>query len=593
MFENRNYAFAGAFVDELARSGLHHVCICPGSRSSPLAISFARHPEIKKWVHLDERSAAFFALGIAKALGEPVAVVCTSGTAAANLHPAVIEAHYSFIPLILLTSDRPPELVEWGANQTIQQSRIFGVHAKWAVDVAPPEATSSLLRYVRVLACRVLATAGGRPAGPVHVNFPFRDPLAPEDVPQDFPLTSEQKDREAWQGRSDGSPFLRASEGTVSPDPAVIRSLASELGRVERGILVCGPQSCRSFADAVASLARSLGYPLLADPLSQARCGPHDASLVIDNYDLFLRDEELAARLAPQVVLRFGATPTSKPLNRYLERHKNVRHLLVGDLGWHDASHLASGVIRSDATSFCRELTSAVELGPRTSTWLEEWCALHLRTRQAIETTLGEMEELFEGKVFREVAALLPEGATLFAGNSMPVRDMDAFLPVASNRVRCMGNRGASGIDGVVSTAMGASAVLEGPVVLVLGDLSLYHDMNGLFAAKRHNLHATIIVINNDGGGVFSFLPQARYPEFFEEYLGTPHGLEFRSAAEMYGLDYAKVDSWGELREAASRSISSSGTAIIEVPGDRARNVELHHRVWSAVSEALRADVKG
>ncbi|MFQ5872391.1 MAG: thiamine pyrophosphate-dependent enzyme, partial [Dehalococcoidia bacterium] len=277
----------------------------------------------------------------------------------------------------------------------------------------------------------------------------------------------------------------------------------------------------------------------------------------------------------------------------YLERHRAARHILVKDAGWPDPSHLATDVVNAESARLCEELKSAIGKSPEASPWLEEWLDIRGRTKGAIDTSLGEMDELFEGKVFAELADLLPEESILFAGNSMPVRDMDAFFPSASKPVKCMANRGASGIDGVVSTALGVSAVSDRPVVLVLGDLSLYHDMNGLLAAKRHNLRATIIVLNNNGGGIFSFLPQAEHSDVFEEYFGTPHGLEFRSAAEMYGLSYAKVSSWGELREAFLRSSSSPGTTIIEVPGDRARNVELHRRVWASVFDVLRTKVKG
>ena len=590
--ENRNYLFAGAFVDELVRSGLRHVCICPGSRSSPLTISFARNSPVKTWVHLDERSAGFFALGMAKALSEPVALVCTSGTAAANLFPAVVEARYSCTPLLVLTSDRPPELLGWGASQTILQSRMYGVHAKWTLDLPAPEITADLLRYVRATACRAFATAAARPAGPVHINLPFRDPLAPEEVPQDMALGSSEEDPVAWSGRPDGSPFLQASVDPMPTGVGDIEALTSELRGIERGIIVCGPQWAQGFPNAVTCLARVLGYPVLADPLSQVRCGQQHLESVIDNYDIFLRDIELVTHLVPEVVLRFGATPISKPLAQFLERHRSVRHILVKDAGWHDPSHLASEAIDADPTRFCRELTSKIDAKSPSTAWLEEWRSIRCYTKDAVEKSLRDTTELFEGKVFSKLSGLLPEKAVLFAGNSMPIRDMDAFLPTTTKSVWCMANRGASGIDGVVSTALGVSAVADNAVVLVLGDLSLYHDMNGLYAAKRHNLRATIIVLNNDGGGVFSFLPQARYPEVFEEYFGTPHGMNFKAAAQMYGLGYSKVQSWDEFRQSVSRGLSASATTIVEVPGNRAKNVELHRCVWSTASEALRAGVK-
>ncbi len=599
-FENRNYAFAGALVEELARSGLRHVCVCPGSRSTPVAISFARERRIRKWHHLDERSASFFALGMAQALEEPVAVVCTSGTAGANFYPAVIEARYAAVPLILITADRPPELWEWGAPQTMDQTQLFGPHAKWSVAMPPPEATPELLRYVRMLGSRLYATSLASPAGPVHVNMPFREPLAPEEVPDDLRLATAEAAPESWQGRSDDRPFTQVSPGALSPQPADVDRLAAELRGVERGVVVCGPQRSPAFPPLVAAVASQLGYPVLADPLSQVRAGPHRRDVVVDSYDLFLRHRQLAEALEPQVVLRFGAVPTSKPLTTYLEQHRRARHVLVASEGWSDPSHLSAEVVHADPVLFCEALSQALRRGldgggspkatgtpqeglGKPSGWLERWLGVGRLAREATDTQLHEMEELFEGKLFAELAPLLPNGAALFAGNSMPVRDMDTFLPSIGTSVRCASNRGVNGIDGVVSSALGFGGAWTGRLVLVLGDLSFCHDMNGLLAARRYGLDATIIVVNNDGGGIFSFLPQAAYPDVFEEYFGTPHGLEFGPAAQLYGLSYTKVTSWQEFRSAVSASLSAGGTAIVEVPGDRRRNVELHKQVSRAV----------
>ena len=542
--ENRNYAFAGALVEELARSGLRHACICPGSRSTPVAISFARQSQIKKWLHLDERSASFFALGMAQALEMPVAVVCTSGTAAANFFPAVIEARYAAVPLIVITTDRPPELWEWGAPQTMDQTRLFGLHAKWSVAMPPPEATPELLRYVRMLASRVVATSLASPAGPVHVNIPFREPLTPEEVPDDLQLAAAQQAPELWQGRRDHQPFTQVMPGALSLDDDTVERLAAQLQREERGIIVCGPQRSASFPALATAVASRLGFPLLSDPLSQVRAGHHDREPVVDNYDLFLRDPRLADTLSPEVVVRFGAAPTSKPLTTYLERHRQARHLLVAADGWSDPSHLSTDMVQADPGLFCEALLKELRRGlvstslkpamgtpsavgrgpgePSSTAWLQRWLTVCSLAREATDTQLQEMEELFEGKVFSELAALLPDGAAIFAGNSMPVRDMDTFFPCIGKSVRCLSNRGVNGIDGVVSSALGFSSEWPGRLVLVLGDLSFYHDMNGLLAARRYGLNATIIVVNNDGGGIFSFLPQAAYPEVFEEYFGTP-----------------------------------------------------------------------
>ena len=592
LFENRNYAFAGAFVDELARCGLRHVCVCPGSRSSPLTISFARNPNIKTWVHLDERSASFFALGMAHALGEPVALVCTSGTAAANFYPAVVEAHYSSAPLLVLTADRPPELLEWGALQTIDQNRLYGTHAKWSVRMPTPEVTTSIMAFVRSTACRVFATALSSPAGPVHVNFPFREPLEPVEVHGDLPQGVDDQTDEALHGRGNGHPFIQVSTSQRRSSLGDMERLASDLASAEQGIIVCGPQPDPALSEAVSALAHRLNYPILADPLSQVRCGPHDRTMVIDCYDAFLRDSDLAASLAPEVVLRFGALPISKSLGQYLERHHRARQILVdGVNGWNDPLHVASEVLHMDPVLFCTGM--AVGRESDSSTWASRWRQVAEATKAAMQRVLGEFREMFEGGVFTELEPLLPEDVILFVGNSMPIRDLDTFFPSTTKRIHFMANRGASGIDGVLSSALGAAAGSLKRLVLVVGDISFYHDMNGLRAAQAYGLDATIIVINNDGGGIFSFLPQAAYEDVFETYFGTPHGLKFQAAAELYGLKYQKTEDWGKFREATARSISTSGTSIIEIPGDRALNVTLHSRVWEAVVTAVHAGVGG
>lgn len=583
-YENRNYAFAETFVEELARTGLRHVCICPGSRSTPAAIAFARHAGIKKWHHLDERSASFFALGIAKAQGEPVAVLSTSGTAGANFHPAVIEARYGGVPLIAITADRPPELWEWGTPQTMDQTNLYGNHVKWSVTMPPPEATPELVRYVRALAARVYATAAETPAGPIHVNMPFRDPLPPQEVPADQQLLME----DASLGVDSNTPYTRVSSGTVAPDSAAMQRIAGELSGAERGVIVCGPQLPASLASSIVALAERLGYPVLADPLSQVRTGQHGLSHVIDTYDLFLRDPSLTEAVAPEVVLRFGAWPTNRPLMSFLESHRSARHVQIGINGWSDPAHLNTDIVRADPALACEALLAGLPSTERDSQWLQRWQALRDATRTAIQAHLPGVGELFEGKLFAELAALLPEGAALFAGNSMPVRDMDTYFPAIPNAVRFESNRGVNGIDGVVSTALGFGATWPGRLVLVIGDISFYHDMNGLLAAQRYGIDATVIVINNDGGAIFSFLPQHNYPEHFEELFGTPHGLTFKPAADLYGLSYAKASSWDEFKAAVTASFSVEGTSIIEVQGDRERNLALHGEVSEAVLATVR-----
>ena len=576
--ENRNYAIAGSLVAGLAVSGLKDVVICPGSRSGPLAVSFARCEAIKTWIHLDERSAGYFALGMAKGSRGAVVVLTTSGTAAANLLPAMIEARLTSIPLIVITADRPPELIDWGANQTIKQTGIYGSHVKWNVDLPVPEVGVDLSGYASAVGRRAYATAVGYPSGPVHLNVPLREPLAP------VVIEGEEADVAGGEGLSDGV------TGAGTPDGwDVGGQLGVRVRGVERGIIVCGPQDKPGLGEGVSAVAQSLGYPILADSLSQIRFGKHDRSHVVAHYDLMLRDEGLWERLEPELVIRFGAWPTSKLLGRFLARAKDAKHVLVTENGWADPSHLAVDVVQADAVSFCRGVVSGVGEVRSESGWVERWVGLSRGVGEGVGKYMSGVEELFEGKVFCELAKRLPEEAILFAGNSMPVRDMDTFMASSGKSIRVLGNRGASGIDGVVSTALGSGAGAGVPVVAVVGDLSFFHDLTGLFMAKQREINATIVVVNNDGGGIFSFLPQAKHGDHFEEVYGTPHGLTFESAAELYGLDYTRVGGWGEFGEAVGRGVATKGTSIVEVPGSRGRNVELHREAWAVALQALRS----
>lgn len=590
------YLFTGAVVDEFARAGVHHVCLCPGSRSTPLAISFAKDSRFRLWTHLDERSAAFFALGIAKCLGMPAIVVCTSGTAAANFMPAVVEARHAGVPLLVLTADRPPELRDCGAAQTIDQIRFYGAQVKWSVEMAVPTPRDDVLRYARVTACRAVARTLEVPAGPVHLNFPFREPLVPTPAPNEQLASLSVPGRE---GREDGLPFTTYNRPVLVPDPALLNELAAELLAAPRGLIICGPLDEPDLAGPLTDLARRLGYPILADPLSGLRCGSHDTALVIDSYDMLLRDERFVSHESPHVVLRFGALSTAKPLLEYLQRRPEIRQILVARGEPQDPTLLAAQCVRADPTLLCTtllEVLSAVRNPsverPSVSTWASTWLSAAEAARTAINDAVAAMDEPFEGRIFTELTAILPSGANLFVGNSMPVRDLDTFFAKRQAPVRFLANRGANGIDGVVSSALGVAGVSDHPTVLVLGDISFYHDMNGLLAANRHRISLVVVVVHNDGGGIFSFLPQAAAGAAtdewsFEELFGTPHGLDFAHAAALYGGAYTRCAAWGEFREAVQGGITRGGLHIVEVRTDRAANVALHRRCGPLVRAAV------
>ena len=590
---NPTHVYVGAFVDELQRAGVRNVVICPGSRSTPLAMAFAAQPGMRIWMQVDERSAAYFGLGMAKRLCQPVALLCTSGTAAANFMPAVVEAKLTHVPLLVLTADRPHELRDNGAPQSIDQNRLYGTYVKWFVEVALPEATNVALRYIRTIAVRAAASVQANPAGPVHLNFPFREPLTPEPIPgQSLPPVA-QRDLVAWQGRPDNAPFVEVREAPLDVPAATTMGYLMDMVRgARRGLIIVGPNDDLALVEPIVRLARHLGYPILADPLSQLRCGDHDQVMVLSSYDAFLRIDSFIESAQPELILRFGAMPTSKPLLLYLKRYASCPLVIIdGHGGWEEPTQLASELFHANPAALCQALLDQrEEIQPSVSqAWLTTWQDADKLTRQTLQHAIQDFNELFEGRVFTELAGLLPDGATLYTGNSMPVRDLDTFFWCSEHRIRIMGNRGASGIDGVVSSALGASAGAgpNEPTVLVLGDLSFFHDLNGLLAARLYQLDLIIVLINNDGGGIFSFLPQAAYPEHFEQLYGTPTGLDFRLAVQMYGGQFQREESWEQFRKAVSQGLNTGGLHVIEIPTERTSNVKMHRQLWEVIGKTL------
>jgi 2-succinyl-5-enolpyruvyl-6-hydroxy-3-cyclohexene-1-carboxylate synthase len=551
-----------AFCDELARCGLRHACTSPGSRSTPVVLSLVREPRIRCWSHIDERCAGFFAVGAAKASGRPVALSCTSGTAAANFGPAVIEAFWARVPLIVLTADRPPELRDVGAGQTIDQLKLYGDAVKWFVEVGVHKATPERMSWIRALACRAYWTAlEGRP-GPVHLNFPLREPLVLErPLPED------------GSGRADGQPWVKRSAG-----PA-----AGSLERAElpaRGVVVAGRiERDRELGATVSEFAERAGYPLLADPLSGARHGP----AAIAHYDVLLRVERFTARMRPELVIRVGDLPTSKPLRTWLASLGEVDQLALDpEHAWQDPAATLRAVFGGDPAAALR---AAAPGTPRDPDWLADWRGADDTARAAIERALGD--ELSEPLIARRLGEWLPDSATLFVASSMPIRDVELFFGARELGPPVLSNRGANGIDGTVSSAFGAAAVSGGPVVLLIGDVALAHDIGGLLAARRLGLALVIVLLNNDGGGIFHFLPVAGETDAFEEHIATPHGLDFADAARLYGTRYVPAASVAELQRAVAGAVEGDQTTIIEVRTDREQNVELHRRVAAAVLREL------
>ena len=575
---NRNVLWARTFVDELAEAGVSAVCITPGSRSTPLTTAFDEHDDIHVFSHLDERASAFFALGRARRTGEVTPLVCTSGTAAANFHPAVIEAFQSRVPLLLLTADRPPELRDSGANQTIDQEKLYGDAVRWYKDMPEPEATDRKLRMLRTTATRALSEATGTPSGPVHLNFPFRKPLEPTPVAGDVPA---DLDTEAALGREEGGAYVDTTAGVPELDDDQLRQLAQDL-EVERGLIVAGPADAPGIDhEAVAALAHATDFPVVADPLSGLRFGGHTrVTTVLGGYDAYLDERVTDDWPDPEIVFRFGASPTSKPLRKYLAR-TDARQLVVDPAGeWREAEYAATDLVVANPSQLAWRLSQIVR-APRDPSWTERWKAAEQTHWSAVDSAVDDGES-FEGRILADVADVAPEPSTLFVSNSMPVRDVDRFGRPAARNLTVLGNRGASGIDGITSTALGAGSATTDDLTLVTGDIAYYHDLSGLLAVGRCDVDATIVVVNNDGGGIFHMLPIEDYDPPFTGQFKTPHGLDFEPTGDLFGMAFARVDVDG-FRETYAEAVTTPGTHVIEVETD----AESSHRVRESLAEQV------
>jgi 2-succinyl-5-enolpyruvyl-6-hydroxy-3-cyclohexene-1-carboxylate synthase len=568
---NSTYAPVQALVDELARCGVRHAVTCPGSRNAPLALSFAGDDRIDAVSVLDERSGGFLAIGMAKATGRPVAVTCTSGTAAANLLPAVVEAREARVPLIVLTADRPPELRDVGAGQSIDQVKLYGGAVKWFVEVGNHEPGREAAVHHRSLACRAYATAAGGRPGPVHLNFPLREPLAP--VREEASGLA----AEVWAGRSDGAPWVERREAKQVPDDGLAAELAADAaGR--NGAIVCGPAGF-DVAAPVARLAAAVDWPVLAEPTSGVRCGPHDRSRVVAHYDVLLRSERFRAGHRAELVLRIGDTPTSKPLRAWLaEADRQV----VADphAAWHEPTSAAELVVDAAPSLLCGALAERLEVdGAGDGDWLRSWLAADALVAPALDAA----PDPFEPKAYAALAGALPDGATVWVASSMPIRDVETFFPSVPTEIRFLANRGANGIDGTVSSAAGAALALGGRCHVLTGELALLHDLGGLVAARDLGAELTIVCVNNAGGGIFDFLPVSEHADAdaYERHIATPREVDLRAVAELASLAHTTARTPDEVRRAAGEP------GLVEVRTDRVDSVAWHRDVFARVDAAL------
>lgn len=566
-----NFLGAHALIDGLAGAGVTRAVISPGSRSTPLVLACEAHPAIAISVQVDERCAAFQALGLARAHDRPVLLIATSGSAPAHWYPAVIEASHSNLPLILVSADRPPELHGWGANQTTDQQRLFGSHLRAFHDPGPVSAGDDGRLFQ--LGRQAVRQALQPHPGPVQINLPLREPLLP---PQELPPAE-------IRPPVPGVP-TPVAHPRPTPDPV---QLAAALALIEGapGVIVCGASDLGTrFAEAATRLAARLRCPLLADPLSGLRFGAHDRSTLICRYDAFLGAflDTGREKLKPRWILRFGALPVSKPLLQYLEESGAPVILCDPYRQWPVAAPHTALTLVADPELLC-EAVGAHAPTPGPADWLEWFRGVERISQQRMTAETRE-DRPFEGCLIRQLLERLPDGSLLFSGNSMPIRQLDSWSGSAAKRLHIRANRGVSGIDGNLSTFIGLAEGGYPAAVALLGDLAFYHDMNGLLAAAGRDL--VIVLLNNDGGGIFGYLPQAALADY-ERYWNTATGLDFRHSAALYGLNYQRVTCQSAFPGALERALGEGGPQLIEVMIDRDFSITRHRHYRQAVAEAV------
>ena len=578
---NINRLWADLLVEELIRAGAGLFCLAPGSRSTPLVTAVAANPRADHIMHYDERGTAFYALGYGRALRRPAVWITTSGTAVANGLPAVVEASVDGVPVILLTADRPPELRDTGANQTIDQVKLFGGYVRWQFDLPSPDPSVDPA-MVLTTADQAVYRSRRMPAGPVHVNAMFREPLAPADDGHDYADYLEPLS--AWRKTSRG--YTRYANPEPVPDRTDLRALWAILRDVRRGLVVAGRLESGAQADAVRWLAERLGWPILPDVASHLRLRASSPNAA-PYYDLVLASERFREQHPVDAVLVFGSRPTSKRLGHYLAAAGPNPHVVVRESpSRFDPYHRAGQFFESDIVRFCEEMIALADGNTDADeAWLADWTRASKTAETAAEEVLGD--SLSEPSAARIISGECAEHSGLVLASSMPVRDVDTFGSAAGRGPVVTANRGASGIDGTIATAAGFAHGLRVPVTLIIGDLAMLHDLNSLALLAQCPAPVILVVFNNHGGGIFSFLPIARHEDVFERYFGTPHTLDFAKASDMFSIGYTHVTDTDALRRAYRSAIDAGDPHVIEITSDRKENLALHRRVERRLAETL------
>lgn len=582
---NINYLWANLMIEELVRNGVDHFCLSPGSRSAPLAAAVARNPKAKSFVHFDERGSAFRALGTASATRRPCAVITTSGTAAANVFPAVVEASKKKVPLIVLTADRPPELRFTGAHQTIDQVKIYGEYARWHFDLSCPT-TDIPPEFVLTTVDQAVFRAKGNPNGPVHINCMYREPLAP--VKTQSRWASYTGGIKPWQ--EGGAVYTKYAASTLKLRRSDVDDIVSKIQKIKSGIIVAGRLSTPQEQKGILRLAEKLNWPVFPDVSSGLRLGNSHKN-VIHYFDQILLSDQFKKQYRPDGILHLGGRVTSKRWYEYIGAAAPNQYIMaLSHPLRNDPLHNVTTRVQCDIASLCNALEKRV---PKRggSQFLSRLQKLNKSVHRTLEEFFARRDDLSEPQAARLITQFIPAGRALFISSSMPVREVDMYGAPDSHAVAFGSNRGASGIDGTIAAAAGFSAGLQKSATLLIGDLAFLHDLNSLAMARELKQPMVIVVINNNGVGIFSFLPVGRFNGSFEKFFGTPHHLTFGAAADLFDLNYARPGTREEFLGAYRAALKSRTSTIIEIQTDRAYNLKIHRELENKIERVVHEDL--
>ena len=595
---NKNIAWAESFVNELAAGGVKYVCISPGSRNTPLTWAFAQNKKIRKYVIIDERSSAFFALGLANRTGSPVALVCTSGTAAVEFYPAIVESYQQRIPMIICTADRPPKLRSTGTNQTINQDNLYKNHIRFFADVGLPDISVRKIISLKKTAIDALEICLYKNKGPVHINFPFRKPFEPDNFTDEINNKTNSLLTKTIYKHSQYDTEIKIT------GEKWFLNIVEKLKHFQRGIITVGPEKYSDeFYSNVIKLSRILKYPILADGCSQLRFLSYsvDKSFIksrritgstnniICNYEAMFKSASFSETYLPEIILHFGRTSTSKGMEDFYEKHSPLKIMINEDGDFFDPTRKGKSY-KSSPSHFCKSIIECLKVDKnlrKDEALLKSFLYADQILEQLQHKILFNSRFLNEIRIINEFLDSVPGNSSIMLSNSLPVRDFDYWASCSSKELNIFNNRGASGIDGIISTALGIASVKKEPAFLITGDLAFYYDLNALLIAEKYSIPLIIILINNNGGGIFNSLPVSRYPDFLKEYFITPHMLNFEKLTKAYGINYSKVKTWTNFNDMMRNAVIKKKTSVIEIQTDAVRSLDLRKKYWEESNRLL------